>query len=254
MMTVSIDPLIPSLVARLLERRTLTLFNEVRDERAEIAERMSADGNRQSSGFIVAVTRAFTNGFESFARGSTQDVLALMRQPGGRIDASLGTWVKEQLEPAFERVAEQMCGEVGGGGPLSAVLQSSMREAMEMSLAAIKRDLGIELDTAAIAQAPPAPVIDTALLDPLVPLQNSHGLELEFQARSKDSDEPIAFAYFDIDKFKKTQDAHGGHGTGDEVLVSVAQIAAACIKGKGSAYRLHGEAAHCGVRCNLVAI
>ena len=238
--TAAIDPQITSLVARLLERRKLTLFQEVRHERKVIAERMAAANTLRSGAFVVAVTQAFKTGFEAYARGSTDDVLALMRQSGGNIDVSMGVWIKEQLEPAFESTAEQICGEVGGGA-LSADLQSSVTEAMKMSLASVKRDLGIELDLAAIARAQPAPAIDMALRDSLVPLQNSRGLELEFQACSGDSDQPMAFVLFDVDHFKQVNDAHGGHATGNEALVSIAQVAAGCVKGKGKAYRLHGD-------------
>src|ERR1700730_4856588 len=52
--TTAIDPQIPSLVARLLERRKLTLFQEVRHEREVIAERMAAAGTLRSGGFVVA--------------------------------------------------------------------------------------------------------------------------------------------------------------------------------------------------------
>ena len=54
-MTVSMDPQIPSLIARLLERRTVTLIRDVRLERQAIAERMAADGTVRTGGFIVTV-------------------------------------------------------------------------------------------------------------------------------------------------------------------------------------------------------
>jgi len=49
------DPQIPSLIARLLERRTVTLIRDVRLERQAIAERMAADGTVRTGGFIVTV-------------------------------------------------------------------------------------------------------------------------------------------------------------------------------------------------------
>jgi diguanylate cyclase (GGDEF)-like protein len=240
-MTASLDPKIPSLVARFLERRYVTLIRDVRRERQVIAHRMAADGTVLSGGFVVKVTAAFKTGFETYARGAMQDVLGLMRQSVGRIDENLSNWIKEQLEPAFERTAEHLCGEVSGGGPMTRELQPSVKEAMKMSLAAMKRDLGIELDMATLTEVSAVPVVDEALRDTLVPLQNSRGLGLEFQVCTKDSDAPLVLVLFDIDHFKQVNDKHGGHATGDEALVSVAQIAATCIKGKGSAYRIGGD-------------
>jgi diguanylate cyclase (GGDEF)-like protein len=60
-------------------------------------------------------------------------------------------------------------------------------------------------------------------------------------AASAAAGEPLAVVAFDIDKFKSVNDDHGGHATGNEALVCVAQISAACVKGKGTAYRLGGD-------------
>src|SRR3989304_4062222 len=82
---------------------------------------------------------------------------------------------------------------------------------------------------------------DELFLDDLVPLQNSRGLKLGFQEHSNNTDEPIGIACFDVDGFKSVNDDHGGHATGNEALRSIAETAVSCVRGKGSAYRLHGD-------------
>jgi diguanylate cyclase (GGDEF)-like protein len=113
---------------------------------------------------------------------------------------------------------------------------------LNQSATAIRRDLRIELDLALLEKHPePLAVVDGALLDPLVPLQNRRGLEQEFGIRTKESSDPICLVLFDIDHFKDVNDKHGGHATGDEALVSIAEAAGACVKGKGSAFRYGGD-------------
>jgi diguanylate cyclase (GGDEF)-like protein len=110
---------------------------------------------------------------------------------------------------------------------------------MDKSFAEMKRDLGIELDLALIAPAQHAAVIDAALLDALVPLQNRRGLEQAFEARTRD--ESLCLILFDIDHFKGVNDNQGGHAIGDEALLSIADTAASCARGKGQAFRLGGD-------------
>ena len=84
-------------------------------------------------------------------------------------------------------------------------------------------------------------VIDEALRDALVPLQNRRGLEQAFGARTKEHGEPLCLILFDIDHFKDVNDKQGGHAIGDEALVSIAGAASACVRGKGAAFRLGGD-------------
>lgn len=90
--------------------------------------------------------------------------------------------------------------------------------------------------------APPPETVDAALQDVLVPLQNRRGLEQEFGGRAGELPAgPMCFVFFDIDNFKQVNDEQGGHDTGDEALISIAQVAGACVSGKGSAFRLGGD-------------
>lgn len=90
------------------------------------------------------------------------------------------------------------------------------------------------------ARAASAAVVD-ALQDQLVPLQNRRGLDAAFDQHSKDAGQPLCLVLFDLDHFKDVNDKHGGHATGDEALLSVAEIALACTRGKGQAFRIGGD-------------
>jgi diguanylate cyclase (GGDEF)-like protein len=83
--------------------------------------------------------------------------------------------------------------------------------------------------------------VDEESLDALVGLPTRRGLEREFAARTTDPAEPLCLILFDIDRFKSVNDDHGGHTTGDEALVSVADLARTCVKGKGTAFRFGGD-------------
>jgi diguanylate cyclase (GGDEF)-like protein len=82
---------------------------------------------------------------------------------------------------------------------------------------------------------------DEALLDHLVRLPTRRVLQQEFAARTTDRDLPVSLVVFDIDHFKTVNDDHGGHATGDEALVSLADVARQCVKGKGGAFRFGGD-------------
>jgi diguanylate cyclase (GGDEF)-like protein len=67
------------------------------------------------------------------------------------------------------------------------------------------------------------------------------GFKSALEALSTNGEEPFALVLFDIDGFKQVNDKYGSHAVGDEALISIAKTAAECVKGKGSAFRLHGD-------------
>jgi diguanylate cyclase (GGDEF)-like protein len=85
---------------------------------------------------------------------------------------------------------------------------------------------------------------DPALTDTLVPIANRRAFDSDCSSlieRCQASDRSLGMILFDIDHFKQVNDDHGGHATGDEVLKCVAEIAAAVVEGKGTAYRYGGD-------------
>jgi diguanylate cyclase (GGDEF)-like protein len=126
------------------------------------------------------------------------------------------------------------------GRVLTDELRTSIDRALSKSLIEIRRDLQIELDLALVTQAPAAVVVDEAFRDQLVPLQNRRGLEQGYGALPKEADEPFCVVQFDLDRFKRVNDEHG-HDIGNEALLSIAKTAMGVVKGKGQAFRLHGD-------------
>src|SRR5262249_53254709 len=155
---------------------------------------MAAEGTLNSGGFVITVTSAYIAGFEAFARGLTKDVFDLLHRSGIAIDNATASWVRGQLEPLFEVAAKNVRAEAAQGRVLPDELRQSVDRAMNKSFVEMKRDLGIELDLALLAPAQ-AVVIDAALLDVLVPLQNRRGLEQAFEARTQD--ESVCVVLFD---------------------------------------------------------
>jgi diguanylate cyclase (GGDEF)-like protein len=80
--------------------------------------------------------------------------------------------------------------------------------------------------------------------DHLTKLPNRRAFDSDFPrllSAAVERVEPLALLMFDIDKFKNVNDEHGGHATGDEALVAIAEIAARCTSRKGSCYRMAGD-------------
>lgn len=106
-------------------------------------------------------------------------------------------------------------------------------------------DLRIALARNPAGDAPAmSATIDAALLDVLVPLKNRRAFDQDgpsMIATAQQTRRPLALVLFDIDHFKRVNDDHGGHETGDEALLAVADIASTVIDGKGTAYRLGGD-------------
>jgi diguanylate cyclase (GGDEF)-like protein len=229
-----------ALVRKFFERRNVQLFEGLRHERSVIAARMAAQGTLNSGGFVTTVTSAYVAGFEAFTRGLINDTFDLLNRSALVIDGYAASWIKAQLDPIFEAVSKNMRSEAAEGRVLPDELRS-VDLAMDKSLAAVRRDLQIDLDLALVTKAPAAVPIDEALRDSLVPLQNRRGLEQAFGALLKQADEPFCLVQFDIDNFKNVNDKQGGHAVGDEALLSIAKTAMACVKGKGQAFRTGGD-------------
>lgn len=82
-----------------------------------------------------------------------------------------------------------------------------------------------------------------ALTDELTGLANRRAGELAVArevARAFRAGEPLSFAMFDVDHFKKVNDTHG-HAVGDRVLREVARLIAGFLRGGDSAVRWGGE-------------
>jgi diguanylate cyclase (GGDEF)-like protein len=83
---------------------------------------------------------------------------------------------------------------------------------------------------------------EEALTDALTGLPNRRALAFELERRmaALDAERPYVIALFDLDGFKHYND-NFGHPTGDALLQRLGTNLAACLGGKGSAYRMGGD-------------
>lgn len=88
-----------------------------------------------------------------------------------------------------------------------------------------------------------AELLRQATTDPLTGLPNRREFDRCFArdaARADREGSPLAVAVFDLDHFKSINDGYG-HGTGDDVLRHVAQLARHCFRSVDSVGRIGGE-------------
>ncbi len=93
------------------------------------------------------------------------------------------------------------------------------------------------------AERQAAEAIRLAETDQLTGIANRRKLMARLNAEielANAREEDLAFIMFDIDHFKRTNDTFG-HAMGDEVLIKVAQVAAACMRQSDLVGRLGGE-------------
>ncbi len=82
-----------------------------------------------------------------------------------------------------------------------------------------------------------------ALHDPLTGLLNRRGLYEFLQAAIGDAEAsrtPLALMFIDLDDFKNANDV-GGHGIGDDILVTVSRTLVECLRQPGLVARLGGD-------------
>lgn len=86
-----------------------------------------------------------------------------------------------------------------------------------------------------------AELVEQARSDPLTGLANRtrlfERLDLAIAARPTGT---IGIVFVDVDQFKAVNDTHG-HGTGDQVLLTVADTLRSCIRGEDTACRFAGD-------------
>ena len=82
-----------------------------------------------------------------------------------------------------------------------------------------------------------------AVLDPLTGLLNRQGLQRRFREvaeQARMTDQPVSLVAFDLDEFKRINDAHG-HAQGDAVLTEVADALRKTLRSFELLYRIGGE-------------
>jgi diguanylate cyclase (GGDEF)-like protein len=232
-----------AILPKLFERRQEELIFALRHERKVIASQMAAKNMLQSGAFNVAVAKAFVEKYEEFAHKLIAETFDLLRRSGVQIDSESAKWMSDKVGHYLEVGARNVLGEGNGGKAPTDELRQSVERAIDASLGRMRRDLQIDLDLTRATKTATASVevVAEASLDPLVGLQNRRGLDQAFAALMQTRDEPACVVLFDIDQFKDVNDKHGGHAVGDEALKAIADIAAACVRHKGQAFRFGGD-------------
>lgn len=240
------DPAIESLVQRIVRKHHDALGVTIKQERDKITNAAAARGTLRSGGTVKTLRDAYIATARHYADTVTAEVIGVLA-PEGAIPPQNAQWARTLLETNFEHVAVAVMTTLGNDRALQNLPIVDNRDYGGALATDLKRDLGITLDKVALrsgARVAPTAVADGADLDTLVPLKNRRGFEADLAkalSKASESSEPVALLAFDIDKFKSVNDNHGGHATGDEALVGVAQITAAIVRGKGTAYRFGGD-------------
>lgn len=81
---------------------------------------------------------------------------------------------------------------------------------------------------------------DAAYTDGLTGVANRRGIERLLRSDGVSLVQPVALLLFDLDHFKRVNDQFG-HATGDEVLVSAAQLIKSQLRASDTVYRWGGE-------------
>jgi len=151
-----------------------------------------------------------------------------------RFGDSLERWSGKLVEPPGAR------GQYGVG--VEDILRGT-RE-MQSAISALQEQLEQSMREAQQLRSDVARAREEALLDPLTGLTNRRGFDLAIAESIKAMDAGVlpgpCLLMIDLDSFKRLNDTYG-HPFGDRVLIKVAEILRANVKGKDTASRYGGE-------------
>jgi diguanylate cyclase (GGDEF)-like protein len=235
-----------SLISRIIARHRDVLARAFKSDRERIVNSAAARGVLRSGGTIKALRNTYSQDVREYAQKVTDEVMGVMSADGTLDDAS-AAWLRTELERNFDAVAQGV-GRAIANDQTFRGLPTDDRGVPAALASELKRELGITLDKSTLRR-PQAAISDgrrddAADRDPLVPLKNRRAYDDDLHEQfnvALANGQPLALIVFDIDRFKSVNDDHGGHATGDEALIAVAQIALKCVSGKGTAYRFGGD-------------
>ena len=239
------DEKISSLANELIQRRRHASSERFREQDLAIARKHSVNRTLFTPQVFAELRNALRAALADLARGMTSDLVDVIREPDGNLPPGAASWIADQLDPVLADEAESLVNNMSGGPSHRETLKVDLTSEARTALDDARRDLKIALARATLRPRRRASdYIDLASKDTLVNLKNRRGLNedasrLFAQARSTSS--PLALVRIDVDRFKLVNDEHGGHATGDEALVAIADILAQCVRSKGEAYRPSGD-------------
>ena len=234
-----------SLANDLIQRRRRTCFERFREQDTAIARRHSSSGTLFTPQVFIELRTALRAVFSEFANGMTSDLLDIVKAPDGNVGPEVTTWIAERIEPVLAADAEALVSKMSGGPSHREKLKIDLASEAQSALESARRDVRIALARATLRPRRRASdIVDLASIDELVKLKNRRGFNEDLSrlfAQATATSAPLALARIDVDHFKRVNDEHGGHAVGDEALIAIAQVLAACVRGKGEAYRVGGD-------------
>ena len=234
-----------TLANELIERRRRTCFERFREQDAAIARRHSVAGTLFTPQVFMELRTALHAVFAEFANGITHDLLEITKTPDGNVTPEAPIWITERIEPVLEADAEALISRMSGGPPHRERLKGDLATEARSALENARRDVRIALAKATLRPRRRfSDIVDLASIDELVKLKNRRGFNDDLGrlfAQATVTTAPLALVRIDVDHFKRVNDDHGGHAVGDEALIAIAQVLAACVRGKGEAYRVGGD-------------
>lgn len=239
------DGTISSLANELIQRRRRACSEQFREQDIAIARRHSVSRTLFTPQVFAEVRIALRAALADLAKGMTSDLVDLIREPDGNIPPGAATWIAEQLDPVLAVESESLVNNMSGGPSHREALKVDLTSEARTALDDARRDLKIALARATLRPRRRASdYVDLASRDTLVNLKNRRGFNEDAArlfAHARTTASPLAIVRIDVDRFKLVNDEHGGHATGDEALVAIADILSQCVRGKGEAYRPSGD-------------
>lgn len=244
-MTWQPDEKISSLANELIQRRRRACSEQFREQDTAIARRHSVSRTLFTPQVFAELRTALRGALAGLTKGMTNDLVDLIREPDGNIPPGAAAWIADQLDPVLAVESESLVNNMSGGPSHREALKVDLTSEARAALDDARRDLKIALARATLRPRRRASdYIDLASKDTLVNLKNRRGLNEDVArlfAHAKATSSPLSLVRIDVDRFKLVNDEHGGHATGDEALVTIADILAQCVRGKGEAYRPSGD-------------
>ena len=244
-MTWQPDEKISSLANDLIQRRRRICAEQFREQDAAIARRHSASRTLFTPQVFAELRTALRAAFFDLSTGATADLVDLVKEPDGNIVPEVAWWIGERVDAVLTADAETLVGNMIGGPSHREALKLDLSREAGAALVEARHELRIALGRAMLRPRRRASdYVDLASKDELVKLKNRRGFNEDLArifAQAAAAAAPLALVRIDVDHFKRVNDEHGGHATGDEALVAIAAILAECVRGKGEAYRPSGD-------------
>lgn len=225
-----------------IERSRDGLAARFERELAQLKEQYSASGLGKGSDLLSAIDDAANKHFASYASGTIDTLLDLLREAYNNVPSDAEEWSRQVFEAYLSTETVRLWQVLA---KVAKDLDASTYDApgrMNAALFRARKDLDIRLGRIRIQQAvathgfvPAQAVVPTGVKN--LPLKERLNQDLGSLLAN---DVQMSVLFIDLDGFKQVNDTKG-HAEGDRCLESVVEVLQAAISGKGSLYRYGGD-------------